>query len=107
MVAEKSPASVALEKISRRQKNLKRKIGRAEESGDLAKLVLYHAELVQIGRDLDRMKVEVGSAERSVALRRSYRQEFFSEDIHRTGVLQTGEVEDHQATIRFAPSRSK
>jgi hypothetical protein len=85
MAAEKSPASVALEKIARRQRNLKKKIGRAEESGDLARLVLYHAELVQIGRDLDRMKVECVAKRSTQAalpiLRRSYSQEFFSEAI--------------------------
>ena len=44
MAAEKSP-TVTLADLARRQKNLKRKIGRAEESGDIVRLLSYRLQL--------------------------------------------------------------
>jgi len=80
MAAEKSPTG-ALADLARRQKNLKRKIGRAEESGDLARLLLYHAELEQIGRELERLSVECGAKRSTPAFRRSYALEAFMEGL--------------------------
>ena len=89
MGVEESPTAI-LNRLVVKQRNLKRKIGRAQESGNFARLVLYHAELVEIGRDLETMSVDCAVVAKDalaeppkpvLVLRRSYGLEAFVEGL--------------------------
>ena len=68
-----------LQDIEREQKNLKRKILRAEESGDVKRLLGMRGQLGRIRKDLETMKEDYTPPKPSV--RRSYAFETFVESL--------------------------
>jgi hypothetical protein len=53
-----SPTTIRLDAIQREQRNIKHKILRCEESGDVRRLLGIREELVRIREDLEKMKLD-------------------------------------------------
>ena len=90
-----------LQDIEREQRNLKRKLLRAEESGDVKRLLGMRGQLVRIREDLEMMKEDYKPSKPSV--RRSYAFETFVESlISVSKVKRTSPVSDTYQVIQLA-----